>query len=98
MFDFLGRVVVITGAAGNLGYAVAQAFQGAGARLVLVDRAADRLPRIFSPDICPRTVSPIGPGVPVQLQPDIGLRARAESHPRLFPIQEQAIIRIPRAK
>jgi NAD(P)-dependent dehydrogenase (short-subunit alcohol dehydrogenase family) len=47
MFDFLGRVAVITGAAGNLGYAVARAFQGTGARLVLVDRAADRLPRLF---------------------------------------------------
>lgn len=47
MFDFSDRVVIVTGAAGNLGYAVARAFQAAGARLVLVDRAADRLPRLF---------------------------------------------------
>jgi len=47
MFDFRDRVVVVTGAAGNLGQAVARAFQAAGARLVLVDRAADRLPRLF---------------------------------------------------
>ena len=50
MFDFSDRVVMVTGAAGNLGSAVAQAFQAAGAKLVLVDRAADRLPRLF-PDL-----------------------------------------------
>lgn len=47
MFDFAERVVMITGAAGNLGSAVARAFQTAGARLILVDRASDRLPRLF---------------------------------------------------
>jgi NAD(P)-dependent dehydrogenase (short-subunit alcohol dehydrogenase family) len=47
MFDFSDRVVIVTGAAGNLGSAVARAFQAAGAKLVLVDRAADRLPRLF---------------------------------------------------
>ena len=47
MFDFQDRVVVVTGAAGNLGQAVARAFQAAGARLVLVDRAPDRLPRLY---------------------------------------------------
>ena len=33
MFDFSNRVVVITGAAGNLGVATAHAFQNAGANL-----------------------------------------------------------------
>ncbi len=47
MFDFSGRVVMVTGAAGNLGQAVARAFQASEATLVLVDRAADRLPRLF---------------------------------------------------
>jgi NAD(P)-dependent dehydrogenase (short-subunit alcohol dehydrogenase family) len=47
MFDFSDRVVVVTGAAGNLGGAVARAFQAAGARLVLVDRRTDRLPSLF---------------------------------------------------
>jgi NAD(P)-dependent dehydrogenase (short-subunit alcohol dehydrogenase family) len=47
MFDVSNRVVIITGAAGNLGRAVANAFQAAGARLVLVDRASDRLPQLF---------------------------------------------------
>jgi NAD(P)-dependent dehydrogenase (short-subunit alcohol dehydrogenase family) len=47
MFDFSERVVIVTGAAGNLGSAVARAFQAAGAKLVLVDRAPDRLSRLF---------------------------------------------------
>ena len=47
MFDFSGRVVMVTGAAGNLGQAVARGFQAADATLVLVDRAADRLSRLF---------------------------------------------------
>ncbi|MCG5260508.1 SDR family NAD(P)-dependent oxidoreductase [Cupriavidus gilardii] len=37
-FDFHDKTVLITGAAGNLGRAVAEAFARAGARLVLVDR------------------------------------------------------------
>lgn len=48
MFDFSERVVVVTGAAGNLGNAVARAFQVAGAKLTLVDRAEDRLQRTYS--------------------------------------------------
>ena len=47
MFDFTNRVVIITGAAGNLGVATARAFQAAGATLVLVDRSPDRLPKMF---------------------------------------------------
>lgn len=47
MFDFANNVVMVTGAAGNLGRAVAQRFFAADAKLVLVDRAPDRLPREF---------------------------------------------------
>jgi NAD(P)-dependent dehydrogenase (short-subunit alcohol dehydrogenase family) len=47
MFDFSDRVVVVTGAAGNLGGAVARAFGSAGAKLTLVDRADGRLQRLF---------------------------------------------------
>ena len=47
MFDFSDRVVMVSGAAGNLGQAVAQAFHAAGANLVLLDRAPDRLPGLF---------------------------------------------------
>jgi NAD(P)-dependent dehydrogenase (short-subunit alcohol dehydrogenase family) len=50
MFDFTDRIVVVTGAAGNLGRAAALAFQSAGASLVLVDRAVDRLQRLY-PDL-----------------------------------------------
>lgn len=47
MFDFSNRVVMVTGASGNLGAAVALGFIAAGAHLVLADRAADRLPELF---------------------------------------------------
>jgi NAD(P)-dependent dehydrogenase (short-subunit alcohol dehydrogenase family) len=49
-YDYSNRVVVITGAAGNLGSAVARAFQRTGAKLALVDRAAGRLGETF-PDL-----------------------------------------------
>ncbi|HTP71169.1 MAG TPA: SDR family NAD(P)-dependent oxidoreductase [Burkholderiaceae bacterium] len=44
------RVVMITGAAGNLGRAVAQAFAEGGDRLVLVDLRADALAGAFGTD------------------------------------------------
>jgi len=47
MFDFSGRVVMVAGAVGNLGEAVARAFGEAGARLVLLDRGAERLAALY---------------------------------------------------
>ena len=47
MFDLTDQVVVVTGAAGNLGRAVAYAFLGAQARLVLVDRHPGRLEQLY---------------------------------------------------
>jgi NAD(P)-dependent dehydrogenase (short-subunit alcohol dehydrogenase family) len=47
MFDFTDRIVLVAGAAGNLGQAVVQAFHAAGAHLVLLDRAPDRLQTPF---------------------------------------------------
>jgi NAD(P)-dependent dehydrogenase (short-subunit alcohol dehydrogenase family) len=41
--EFEGKVAVITGAAGNLGRAVSKRFADGGARLVLVERSAERL-------------------------------------------------------
>jgi NAD(P)-dependent dehydrogenase (short-subunit alcohol dehydrogenase family) len=48
--DFSGRTVVITGAAGNLGGAVAAAFARRNADLVLVDRRVERLATRFGPE------------------------------------------------
>lgn len=43
MADFEGKTVLITGAAGNLGKAVAEAFAARGAKLVLADRSREKL-------------------------------------------------------
>lgn len=45
-FDFAGKVVLITGAAGNLGGALAEAFHEAGATLVLGERNLEKLQEI----------------------------------------------------
>lgn len=45
--DFANRTVMITGAAGNLGQAVASAFADRGARLLLVDHDEQALRRAF---------------------------------------------------
>jgi len=47
MPDLTNRVVMVAGASGNLGQAVARAFHAAGASLVLLDHAEDRLPDLF---------------------------------------------------
>lgn len=46
MLDFKGQVVVVSGAAGDLGGAVAHAFAGCGARLGLLDRRPGRLQEV----------------------------------------------------
>lgn len=50
MYDFSNQVVIITGATGNLGKAITQAFQKSGAKLVPIDRSADHLQQEF-PDL-----------------------------------------------
>jgi len=47
MFDFTDRIVLVGGASGNLGQAVARAFHAAGANLVLLDRKPGRLAALF---------------------------------------------------
>ena len=42
------RVVIITGAVGNLGRAVAERVQAQGGKMILVDRASDRLQKIYA--------------------------------------------------
>ena len=46
--EFTDRVVLITGAVGNLGSAAAQAFRAAGAKTVLVDRSQERLDQAYA--------------------------------------------------
>jgi NAD(P)-dependent dehydrogenase (short-subunit alcohol dehydrogenase family) len=46
--DLSGRVSLITGAAGNLGRAVAETFHSAGSRTILVDHREERIREIFS--------------------------------------------------
>lgn len=50
MFDFTGKVVIVTGAAGNLGSSVAQAFLKSSANLVLVDHSQGKFASLF-PDL-----------------------------------------------
>jgi NAD(P)-dependent dehydrogenase (short-subunit alcohol dehydrogenase family) len=47
MYNLTDRIAIVTGAAGNLGGAVARAFEAAEAGLVLVDYKPDRLPQLF---------------------------------------------------
>lgn len=50
MFNFQNQIVMVTGAIGNLGIALARSFQASGAKLTLVDRGEDRLNQTF-PDM-----------------------------------------------
>ena len=47
MYDFAGKIALITGAAGNLGRTAATAFREAGASLVLVDLSEEHLQRVY---------------------------------------------------
>lgn len=47
MYDFSGKVALVTGAAGNLGKSVAQGFRAAGATVVAVDRDEARLRTVY---------------------------------------------------
>ncbi len=58
-FDFTGRVVVITGAAGALGSSVAQAFHQANAQVVLLDRSDNRWPALSNLSSTPAGPPPI---------------------------------------
>jgi NAD(P)-dependent dehydrogenase (short-subunit alcohol dehydrogenase family) len=48
MFDFTNKVTLVTGAAGNLGQTLAQAFHEAGATVAASDFSADRLTELFT--------------------------------------------------
>lgn len=48
MSSLKDKVVIITGAVGNLGHAVAERVQSEGGRMVLVDRSNDRLQKTYN--------------------------------------------------
>jgi NAD(P)-dependent dehydrogenase (short-subunit alcohol dehydrogenase family) len=56
--DFKGQTVVVTGAAGNLGRAVAEAFGAGGANLVLIDQKPEALARAFGAASPARMLAP----------------------------------------
>ncbi len=56
--SFDNRTVIVTGAAGNLGKAVAKAFADLGANLVLVDVKRDRLEKAFESENDHRSFAP----------------------------------------
>jgi NAD(P)-dependent dehydrogenase (short-subunit alcohol dehydrogenase family) len=76
MFDLTDNVVMVTGAAGNLGQAVARAFQSAQARLVLVDRHPDRLPRLY-PDLADSGEHYLATGVDMTDEDAVGSMVQA---------------------
>jgi NAD(P)-dependent dehydrogenase (short-subunit alcohol dehydrogenase family) len=47
MSSFKDKVVIITGAVGNLGHAVAKRVQAQGSKTILVDRSSDRLQKTY---------------------------------------------------
>ena len=51
MFDFTDKIVMVTGAAGNLGQAVSLAFYAAGGSLVLLGRRREQLVDLFATHI-----------------------------------------------
>ena len=63
--DLSGKVAAITGAASGIGLACARTMLGAGARVVLIDRAGDRLEalcRELGPQAVPLVVDLLDPG------------------------------------
>ncbi len=56
------RVAIITGAAGNLGRALARAFRDAGVRTVLADRSAERMGLAY-PDLADTPDHLLAPGI-----------------------------------
>ena len=57
--DLGDQTVLVTGAAGNLGRAVAQAFRARGANLVLLDHRRDVLEKAFGADEGRRMLAPV---------------------------------------
>lgn len=70
---FRGRVVMVTGAAGNLGQAVARAFARHGAQVILVDRTEAMLQDTFGLPAVNRMLAPMD--LLLQSEVEAGVRA-----------------------
>jgi NAD(P)-dependent dehydrogenase (short-subunit alcohol dehydrogenase family) len=70
--DFSKKTVMVTGAAGNLGRAVADAFLARGADLVLVDLSRESLARAFGPEDQHRLFAPADLFDPDQVGASVG--------------------------
>jgi NAD(P)-dependent dehydrogenase (short-subunit alcohol dehydrogenase family) len=66
--DFENRVVIVTGAAGNLGRAVARTFAERGARLVLFDMRREHLQQVFGDAGERRLFAPVNLLEPAQIE------------------------------
>ena len=64
MFDYSGKVALVTGANGNLGRTVAEELRSAGARLALVGRKAEESEKVFASgeDVLPLGADLTDPG------------------------------------
>ncbi|RME36073.1 MAG: SDR family oxidoreductase [Thermoflexia bacterium] len=80
-WDFTESVILVTGAAGNLGRAVARALADSGARLILVDHVQDRLPALF-PDLADSPDHYLAS--PVDLRDEAAVGAMVEETVRRF--------------
>ncbi len=72
--ELSGKVAAITGAASGIGLACAKAMLGAGARVVLVDRAEDRLQSLcgeLGPQAMPLVVDLLSPASVATMMPGI---------------------------
>ncbi len=70
LFDLTGRVAVVTGASSGLGVAFAEGLGGAGAKLVLAARRADRLDAVLQ-RLADRGMDAIAVTTDVASEPDV---------------------------
>ena len=80
MSSLKDKVVIITGAVGNLGHAVAKRVQAQGSKTILVDRSSDRLQKTYG-ELKNSTQHWLAGGIDMIDQKAVNAMA-AEAHPR----------------